>query len=279
MPKINVRKFSRSVVDTIPEEVSEIEQEPSVENFDGFDNSNNENNIDNDGVDMFADLTNENYVSEEVDVKVAKNEKERLKMEKEQLKLEIAKQKEEERRRKVELKELEKMNKITKSKPQVKLVNDDELFSNCPDELMGLDKRQLLKKISEYRSLFPKQLKSFKIKKNPSIEDLQQVLQEFDAIVSTDSVEGFALEAIMSCIGIAENISAKTKWNITGTAQLLNENEKFKSLCKQLFLKYNTFSNVSIEMQLVVCVSMTAMIAKQQNDKRSSVTSFLNTSV
>jgi hypothetical protein len=285
MPKIAVKKFSRSKVDTIPAEnhqtnvQPEPEPEPEREEVLTQDEICHEGyTFDENDHDLFDDLTNENYVSEEIDKKESKSEKERLKLEKEQLKLDIAKSKESERLKKIEDKALEKLMKPTK-KTTVSKDIDDELFSNTPDELLGLDKRQLLKKISEYRNLFPKQLKSFKIKKNPTTEDLQKVISEFDAIVSTDSVEGFALEALLSCVGLAENVSSRTKYNITGTAELLRKNDKFANLCKQLFLKHHVFSNVSVEMQLIICIGMTSMIAKDQNDRRTSVNDLLSQTV
>ena len=65
-------------------------------------------------------------------------------------------------------------NKIDNKKPvkQTAVHNDDDIFSGTPTELLGLDKRQLLSKINQYKALFPNQLKSFKIKKNPSVENL-----------------------------------------------------------------------------------------------------------
>jgi hypothetical protein len=284
MPSIKVNKFSRSkvpfVFDPIPEEQHnqiqvEDERIETLTQDEVLDMSNIYPNNEND---LFGDLTNVNYISEEINKKEAKTEKERIKIEKEQHKLDVAKSKEEERKKKLELKEMEILNKKSSKVAKVNL-DTNELFASDPDELMGLTKRQLLKKISEYRNLFPSQLKSFKIKKNPSEDDLKAVLAEFEAIVSTDSVEGFALEAILSCITITEAVSTRTKWNITGTAELLKQNEKFSNLCKQLFLKHRVFSNVSVEMQLVLCVGMTAMIAKQNNDKRKVVDSFLNATV
>ena len=278
MPNIKIKKFSRSkVMDTIPEqqtienEVNDVEQLNEkfveVQNDDGYDGDK-----DNDLDDLFEDLDNEHYVSEETDVKKSKAEKEKIKLEKEQLKLDIARQKEEERRRKAEDRENAKLSKQTKEPKTV----DSDLFSSTPTELLGLDKRQLLKKICEYKALFPTQLKSFKIKKNPTLEDLQNVLSEMDAIVSVDSVEGFATDAILSTIGLVEGISSKTRYNISGTAQMLKEQPKFHSLCKQLYLKHKVFSNVPPEMQMIMLVGFTASLAKQQNDRRDGLNKLLS---
>lgn len=272
MVNIKVNKFSRSNVDSIPEVSQEVNPEtPYDDGYEGDDDDNDNNTFDDTFDDEFKDLLNGNYVSEETEVKQTKSEKERIKLEKEQLKMDILRQKEEDRQNQLLQKQFEKMNKKRGQKE-----DDDELFSACPSEIMGLDKRQLLKKISEYKSLFPQLLKSFKIKKNPSIEDLRDVLAEFDAIVSVNSVEGFVTDAMLSCITLIETGSARTKYNITGTADMLRAQPKFHDLCKQLYLKHQVFANVPCEYQLIMLVGMTAMMAQQQNARREKVSNLLN---
>ena len=269
MVNIKLNKFSRSNVDPIPEQVETVSPETP---YQGENEINQEDeDMDDSFEDAFKDLTNDNYVSEETEIKQTKAEKERLKLEKEQLKYEILKQKEEDRRNQANQKLFEKTTRSRKVQQE-----DDELFSSCPSEIMGLDKRQLLKKISEYKSLFPQLLKSFKIKKNPSIEDLRDVLAEFDAIVSVSSVEGFVTDALLSCITLIETGSTRTKFNISGTAEMLRAQPKFHDLCKQMYLKHHVFSNVPCEYQLIMLVGMTAMVAHQQNQKREKVSNLLN---
>lgn len=274
MPVVKVNKFSRSkvpVMDTIPEHSEPVDAEKPYE----ADTESISNDPDEFGdvEDLFSDLNNENYVSEEVDVKKSKSEKEKIKLEKEQLKLDIARAKEEERKQKLLEKEMNKVPKVAKTKI---LQTEDDLFSSTPTELLGLDKRQLLKRISEYKSLFPEQLKSFKIKKNPTLEDLQLVISEMDAIVSTDTVEAFCTDAVLGVVGLAENISTRGRFNITGTAEMLRQQPKFHQLCKQLYIKHKVFSNVPPEMQLIMMIGMTAMVAGQNNAKREKISNFLN---
>lgn len=276
MVNIKVNKFSRSNVeplDSIPEVSQEVNPETPYDGYEGDDESKSneyDNNFDSFD-DEFKDLLNGHYVSEETEVKQTKSEKERIKLEKEQLKMDILRQKEEDRQNQLSQKQFEKMNKKSRVKE-----DDDELFSACPSEIMGLDKRQLLQKITQYKSLFPELLKSFKIKKNPSIEDLRDVLAEFDAIVSVNSVEGFVTDAMLSCIALIETGSARTKYNITGTAEMLKAQPKFHDLCKQLYLKHQVFANVPCEYQLIMLVGMTAMMAQQQNARREKVSNLLN---
>ena len=140
---------------------------------------------------------------------------------------------------------------------------------------MGLSKRGLLKKVSEYKALFP-ELKNFKIKKNPTEEDLKTAITEMDAIVSTSSLEGFMTDSILHCLQIIEGISSRTKYNVSGMSEMLRENQKFNSLCKQMYLKYGVFTNIPVEQQLIMIIGTTAMIAKQKNDKISKYNSFLD---
>jgi hypothetical protein len=263
MPSVNLKRFSRSTAPI-------IEESNDNQDFEVNDNNNddvvNDDEVNDDAADLFDDLSNVNYVFEEEKIKETKLEKEQVLLQKERVKLE---------------KEMLKYNKendkvvVKKGRAKAKVEEDFEI-DEPPTELLGLDKRQLLKKISEYKSLFPQQLKSFKVKKNPTIDDLQKVIAEMDAIVSVDSVEGFATDAILGCVGLIESVSTKTRYNICGTAELLRNQPKFLQLCKQLYLKHKVFSNVTPEMQLVLVVGMTAMMAKQQNDKRDKYNELLN---
>jgi hypothetical protein len=54
--------------------------------------------------------------------------------------------------------------------------DDNSLFDEKGTEILGKDRRMLLSKIRQYKSLFPEELKKFKIKKNCSIEDLNLYL-------------------------------------------------------------------------------------------------------
>ena len=71
----------------------------------------------------------------------------------------------------------------------------DDLFDDKnPTQILGREKRQLISKINQYKSLFPEQLKKFKIKKNPSVQDLEDYLVEAESIDDTSSVENFMTE-------------------------------------------------------------------------------------
>ena len=165
MPEIKVKKFSRSNIEKHLEVVEQPVQQPVQEAIIEPNNLNDkfEQMPDMPEMeDLFEDLNNENFVFEN-DAKKTKSEKEQIKLEREKLKLDVARKKEEER----SLKELQKINSKKPTKATAKKSSDDdELFSSTPTELLGLDKRQLLAKLNQYKALFPKQLKTFKIKKN-----------------------------------------------------------------------------------------------------------------
>jgi hypothetical protein len=276
MPEIKVKKFSRSNIEShLNAKQAEVVQEPAQEVIVEPNNLNEkfeEMPEMPEMQDLFEDLNNENFVFES-DVKKTKSEKEQIKLERERLKLDVARKKEEER----SIKELQKINNKKPTKATAKKSGDeDELFSSTPTELLGLDKRQLLAKLNQYKALFPKQLKTFKIKKNPTMEDLQNAIAECDAIVQTDSVEGFMTDSILQCITMIEGVSARTRYNVSGMAEMLRDNKQFHELCKVLYIKHQVFGNVPPEYQMMMLVATTAMIAKSKNDKKSSLDAILS---
>ena len=71
----------------------------------------------------------------------------------------------------------------------------------------------LLIKIRQYKSLFPETFKTFKIKANANIQELQTYLDEMDSIVECDSVDQFWLDSILQCIKLIEGVSSYTKYD------------------------------------------------------------------
>lgn len=237
MPTVNFKKFSRGVIENHLNNSKPVEQpteqapvvEQPIEPIIEPNKDLNEQFVEMQ--DLFQDLDNEHFTFENEEKKT-KSEKEQIKLERERLKLDVARKKEEER----SLKEMNKINnkKIPKCNALKKITgntDEDDLYSSTPTELLGLDKRALLAKLNQYKALFPKQLKTFKIKKNPTLEDLQNAITECDAIVQTDSVEGFVTDSILQCLTMIEGVSARTKYNVSGMADMLKENEQFHQLC------------------------------------------------
>ena len=174
--KVNVKKFSRSkqVQEEEPKnEILEVPQEteniPEPENVYIHDTESEQNIIvtNNDNNDDFLnDLNNENYVEP-----LSQSElKEQQKLQKEMKKQHDKDQKE----------YLKHIN--TKQQKEVKFNNilesNNDLFSDIPTEIIGKEKRELINKITQYKSLFPKELAKFRVKKNCNPEELKAYLKK-----------------------------------------------------------------------------------------------------
>ena len=154
---------------------------------------------------------------------------------------------------------------------------DDSLFDDVGTEIIGKDKRELIARLNQYKNLFPEELKNFKVKKNANTTELQNYLNEAEAIVDTSSVENFMTDSILQCIRIAEGVSAySNKYDIQGCADLLKSNKQFHSLCNQCYVKYKIFSAVPPEMQLIMLVATTAYISNHKNRNKGNIEDFLN---
>jgi hypothetical protein len=218
--------------------------------------------------DFLQDLDNEHFeiVDEE-------DEKRKLKERKEHERLmKIA-----EREQKRHEKESERMAKLAskgllnKSNTTNVKKDDDELFSDNPTEILGRDRRETIAKLQQYKSLFPDQLKKFKVKKNATVEELKEYLGEAEIIVNTSSVEQFLTDSILHCIEITEGVSKRSKFNISGCSKALNSNPKFHDLCKMLYVKYKVFSRIPAEYQLIMLISTTAYVMKTKNEMDSNL--------
>jgi hypothetical protein len=154
---------------------------------------------------------------------------------------------------------------------------DDDLFDDRGTILLGRDRLILLQKVKQYKTLFPDKLKSFKIKKNPSISELQSYLDEMEALVDISSVDEFLTESILGCIKIIEGASSyTTNYDVSGLSLMLKANKQFHTLCKQLYIKHGCFSNVPPETQLAMVVITSAYICTQKNKQKAKINSFLN---
>ena len=280
MVKVNIKKFSRAKTN---DELTPLVKEPEtklepkipkgrtkkIKEPEQVDNNNNNNNlvldfkepseeveeIQNEDKDFLNDLNNENYIFDTKENNENLNESE------------------------IMMKSLLKPNK--KSFKKLKLEKEidtdtDSLFGDSATPLLGKDRRVLIAKIHQYKNLFPNELKKFKIKQNSSLEHLKEALSEMEAIVETSSIDAFMTDSILQCIKLVETGSSRTKYNIQGTADLLKSNEQFHNLTKQLYVKYNVFSKVPPEFQLVLLVGTTAMLCKAKNDKKREIEGFLN---
>ena len=293
---INIKRFSRSKVDK-PEEPEvkrprgrpkknttveseappspKAEPEPeSIYEDDSVSEISEDNNNINQDEDFLSDLNNVNYREPPTKEEI----KEKQKKEKE---IEKANNKFLKTSSRLDLDKIFKRAQTQSTpklpKPQKSQYEDDSsLFDDKGTELLGRDKRMLLSKIQQYKSLFPDELGKFKIKKNCSTEDLKLYLSEMESIVDTSSVEQFLTDSILQCIKLSEGVSSYTRYDITGCADLLKANKQFHTLTKQMYIKYKVFEKVPPEYSLAVLVATTAYVCKNKNTKKKEIESFLS---
>ena len=67
--------------------------------------------------------------------------------------------------------------------------NDDDVFSDHGSEILGKEKHILLKKVSQYKSLFTEELKTFKVKRNASEAELKSYLEEMQTLVEINTLD------------------------------------------------------------------------------------------
>ena len=211
------------------------------------------------------DMENNKYISEIQNKKqIEDREKELIKDEKNEIrknKILISQQKKEESKKRYEEKHIKKDNEID---------NDDST------PILGKDKRQLLNKINSYKQLFPDELKTFKLKKNPTTEELEAYIEEIQVIIEIGNVESFVLEGILQSLKMCENFTVNKKYDITGLSDLLKMNKQFNSLAKQLMLKYGCFMNTPPEYQLMMLVMSSSYIMINKNNNKDKLNDFFN---
>ena len=151
-----------------------------------------------------------------------------------------------------------------------------ELFSESGSEIVGKERRMLLKKLQQYKELFKDELKGFKVKKAASVDELKAYIEECENIVSVSACDQFILDGLLNSLKMIEGVSAHTKnYNISGLSDLLKANPHFHSLAKQLFLKYGLFSSTPPEYQMLFLVATTAYICRSKNAKKDEMMNYL----
>ena len=165
-------------------------------------------------------------------------------------------------------------------KPKNEDNDTDSLYGDKGTEILG-DRRCLLIKVKQFKSLFSDnpEIKKFKLKKNPSVQDLNDAIVELQAIVDTGSVETFCESAILNAIKMTEGITSHTNYDISGLSDLLKSNKEFHNLSKILFIKYSVFAKVPPELQMVMLVGITASMCVQKNRKKGEINAYLNSTI
>lgn len=166
-----------------------------------------------------------------------------------------------------------------RKKKEVVATDGFEDLYGTPSPILGADKRQLLVRIQQYKSLFPdnNDVKKFKVKNNPSVEDLEQAIQELDSIVSCSTLQTMVDEMILTAVRVVEGVSSRTNsYDITGTADMLKHNDQFYALARVLTIKHGVFARVPPEYQMLMLIFSTAMVARSVNSRRKDVENLLN---
>ena len=190
----------------------------------------------------------------------------------------------------LERKEQEKINKqntkmYTSTRPvkNIRITHkedvddEDDLFSAKPTIIHGKEKLVLIKKCQSYKIMFKNELKTFKIKKNATAEELNNAIDEMQNIIECTSTDEFITEGILQSLKLVEGVTANYKnYNLSGLSDMLKLNPEFKSLCKQLYLKYGSFTNISPEYKMIFLVSTTAYIVKNKNKNKIEINDFLD---
>jgi hypothetical protein len=172
---------------------------------------------------------------------------------------------------------LKEAKKCAKSKSKSEDNDNDSLFGGEPTEIMGKDKILLLRKAKQYKTLFPSELKTFKLKKNPSVKDLADAVQEMEIMVETGGVNEFLEDSVIQCIKVLENVSAVSpRYDVRGMSLMLQHNPQFKKLSKILFVKYNINQNIPPEFQMLMLVGTSAMLANNKNRGKDKINAYLN---
>ena len=219
--------------------------------------------------DLLKNLQNDKYISKSNLEKEEKiNKKKQLddekKIEKEQNKAFKA------QNRAIQQEKIDAKQQEKKEKEQEQEQTDEEA------QFIGRDRRQLLNRIAQYRELFPTELKTFKIKKGSSVEELQAYILEIQIIIETNTIDSFLMDSVYSSLNLIEPLTVKTKFNIRGLSDLLKSNKQFNSLTKQMLLKYGCYSNVAPEYQILLMIVSSVYITVNKNNNRSSIESYLN---
>jgi hypothetical protein len=183
-----------------------------------------------------------------------------------------------------EKKEIEKAHKetIKQKTKQFKIqekvssiYENNDLFDEKGSEIIGRDRRVIINKLNQYRNLFPKELSKFKVKKGATIQELNAYLDEMATIVETSSYDNFLTDSILQAIKLVENGSKYTRHDISGCADMLKANPQFNSLMKQMYVKYNVFHKIPCEIQLLLLVTTTAYICSAKNKNKAHLEAYL----
>jgi hypothetical protein len=162
-----------------------------------------------------------------------------------------------------------KLRKAIEPTPQLQKTIDKEK-PNQDEETQLKEKHMLLKKIQEYHVLFPTETdelyKMIQKNKTHSVEKLRSYVMELDIIVSIGGgVDNYIVEMIYSVVEAAESVTKGRSYDISGLMDNLKKNSEFLNLTKKMILKYDSYIQTPLEIQLLMLVCVTTYITLMEN--------------
>lgn len=157
----------------------------------------------------------------------------------------------------------------SRAKKQVEYVEPE----NTP--LYGKNKLVLIKRIEQYKLLFP-QLANFHYSKDQDESELEDIIVEFQSLVEVSNEDAFIEESIFQSIKMCEGYTAKTKYDLSGLSLVLKHNKAFTDILKVLHLKYATYLSIPPEIQCALIVSCSVAIVLNKNQNKSQRESYLD---
>ena len=196
------------------------------------------------------------------------------------LKAEKAKQAEmsklarEEKRRMLEDDKLER----ARQKLQLQSKQDEQALTNEDVELLGRERHELIRRITQYKTEFKTELKSIRIpKKNITVELLNKIIEECECILDLGGAQAFVMDGLFQSIKVVEGVSSMTRnYDISGLADALKKDPHFNSLCRRLYIRYGSFSQVDPLYQAIFIVVTSAYVMRQKNIQRKAIDTFLD---
>ena len=141
--------------------------------------------------------------------------------------------------------------------------------------LYGKNKLVLIKRIEQYKLLFP-QLSNFKYSREQDEPELEAILVEFQSLIEVSSEDSFIEETIFQSIKMCEGYSAKTRYDLSGLSLVLKHNKQFTDILKILHLKYATYLSIPPEIQCCLIISCSVAIVLNKNQNKTQRDSYLD---
>ena len=181
--------------------------------------------------------------------------------------------------RREEARDLALQEKHEKARQKLEKTKKDEnhVFTEDDIELLGRERLELIKRITQYKSQFPKELSKIRVPKKPTVEVLERILNEIDALLDLSTIDSFVLDSVYHSIRVIEGVSAlTTRFNVSGLSDCLKKDPNFVCLAKRLMVKYSSYSQLAPEWQMLFTIGITAYVMTQKNAQTAKINLYLD---